>query len=74
MNGLEDEYGTAVTFYRFDADEPANQSVQKDLDLRGHPSAAILDANGQVVQRFFGVHPAEAIIPYLDTLSANNES
>ena len=68
MNGLKDEYGDTIEFYRLDANDPEMQQIQNDLDLRGHPSVAILDQNGAVIQRFFGVQPAEMIKPYLDAV------
>ena len=69
MNGLEAEYGEKIQFYRLDANNPDNQPIQNELNLRGHPSVAILDQNGNVVQQFFGVQPAEAIIPHLEAVS-----
>ena len=69
MNGLEAEYGEKIRFYRLDANDPDNQSIQNDLNLRGHPSVAILDQNGVVTQQFFGVQPTEALLPYLDAVS-----
>ena len=67
MNGLEEEY-QSINFYRFDANEPANQIIQNDLALRGHPSVALISENGEVVNRFFGSQPADLLKPILDQL------
>ena len=68
MNGLEDAYGDSIQFYRFNANDPDNQRLQNDLQLRGHPSVALVKANGDVSNRFFGSQPAELLRPVLDEL------
>jgi len=67
VNGLEEEY-PSINFYRFDANEPANQRIQNDLALRGHPSVALISKDGEVVNRFFGSQPAELLGSALDDL------
>ena len=69
MNGAEEEYGASVNFYRFDANEPVNQRLQNSLGLRGHPAVAIIDRDGEVVQRLFGVQPAERLTPLLNAIA-----
>ena len=68
MNGLEAEY-TSIQFYRFDANVAANQQIQNDLQLRGHPSVALISEDGEVVGRFFGSQPADLLRPALDELT-----
>lgn len=68
MNGLEKEYSSAVTFYRFDANAASNQRLQNSLQLRGHPSVALIDSDDEVVQRLFGVQQSEALKPMLESL------
>ena len=68
MNGLEDEYSGSINFYRFDANDPENQRVQNRLQLRGHPSVAVVKQNGDVSNRFFGSQPAELLRPVLEEL------
>lgn len=68
MNGLENEYGESINFYRFDANEPENQRLQNELQLRGHPSVALVQADGQVFNRYFGTQSAEELRPMLDIL------
>ena len=69
MNGAEEEYGASVNFYRFDANEPVNQRLQNSLGLRGHPAVAIIDRDGEVVQRLFGVQSAERLTPLLNAVA-----
>lgn len=68
MNGLEDEFGDSIKFYRFDANDPDNQRLQNDLQLRGHPSVALVKADGDVSNRFFGSQSAELLRPVLEEL------
>ena len=68
MNGVEEEYAS-INFYRFDANEPANQRLQNRLGLRGHPAVAIIDRNGEVTQRLFGTQSADVLTPLLEAAS-----
>jgi thioredoxin-like negative regulator of GroEL len=66
VNGLEAEYGEQMTFTRLNVDEPANQEIQQQYRLRGHPSVAIINANGEIVQTFVGVQSAETVRPIIE--------
>ena len=61
MDGLEAEFGDEVAFERLNAAEPAVLQLQQTYGLRGHPSVAILDANGSVTARYFGPETAEKL-------------
>lgn len=61
MDGLEAEFGADVTFERLNAAEAEVLQLQQTFGLRGHPSVAILDVNGAVVQRYFGPETAEKL-------------
>ena len=39
----------------------ARKLLQQTYGLRGHPSVAILDANGEVAARYFGPETAEKL-------------
>lgn len=71
MNGLETQYGSDINFYRFDANDPKNQQLQNALQLRGHPSVAMINRNEEVVQRLFGVQQEEALVSILESLLEN---
>lgn len=72
MHGLEAEYGDRVAFERLDVAQPENEQIQLRYDLRGHPTAVVLDPQGEVVARFFGVQPAADIRPALDRALENS--
>jgi hypothetical protein len=61
VNGLEEEFGATVEFYRLDAALPENGSLQQTYGVRGHPSVLILDSDGNVAARYFGVETAETL-------------
>ena len=61
MDGLEAEFGADVTFERLNAAEAEVLQLQQTFGLRGHPSVAILDVNGEVVARYFGPETAEKL-------------
>ncbi|MFZ1399463.1 MAG: hypothetical protein WAS33_21330 [Candidatus Promineifilaceae bacterium] len=61
MDGLEAEFGNEINFERLNAVEPAVLQLQQTYGLRGHPSVAILDADGVVIARYFGPETAEKL-------------
>jgi thioredoxin-like negative regulator of GroEL len=54
VDGLEKEFAGQITVARLDADEEENGQLQQQYGLRGHPTFAVLDRNGRVVQTFIG--------------------
>jgi hypothetical protein len=54
VDRLGEEFEDQVTIVQLNAGQPANAELQSQYDLRGHPSFAVLDGDGQVVQRLFG--------------------
>lgn len=54
VDRLREEFEDQVAVVQLNAGQMANAELQSQYDLRGHPSFAILDADGQVVQRLFG--------------------
>ncbi|MCA9949566.1 MAG: hypothetical protein KDE48_07975 [Anaerolineales bacterium] len=61
MNGLAEEFEGRATVVQLDANVLANERLQLTYGVRGHPSAVILDSEGQVTQRYFGVETAVAL-------------
>lgn len=61
MNGLETEFGKQIQFVRLDVGQPENARIQQTYGLRGHPSVAILDGNGQVAHLYFGPENADVL-------------
>lgn len=70
VNGLEIVYGSKVDFRALDASLPENLQIQAGYGLRGHPTFAVLDENGQVTASFIGPQEQavleEAITAVLD--------
>lgn len=61
VNGLEDEFATQINVVRLNAVESEVVALQSQFGLRGHPSFAILDESGAVVERYFGPQSAETL-------------
>jgi hypothetical protein len=70
VNGLETEFQGQVAFVRLNAAERDVESLQQQMGLRGHPSVGILDADNNVMERYFGGQAAETLRPILLSLSS----
>jgi hypothetical protein len=57
VNGLEEEFSGRVAVVQLDAALKGNAALQSQWGLRGHPTFALLDSNGEVVQTLFGSYP-----------------
>jgi thioredoxin-like negative regulator of GroEL len=68
VDGLEAEYGEQINFVRLNVEIPENERIQQGYGLRGHPSVAILDADGVMVQGVFGAETAVNLRTYLDQI------
>lgn len=69
MNGLETEFAGEINFVKLNVGRPENARIQQEYEMRGHPSAVILDRDGQVVQRYFGEETAETLRAMLNGLA-----
>jgi protein-disulfide isomerase-like protein with CxxC motif len=54
VNGLEAEFEGKVAAIQLNAAQEANERLQTQWGLRGHPTFAVIDANDNLVQQFFG--------------------
>lgn len=54
VNGLGEEFEGQIAVVQLNAGQRDNAELQSQLDLRGHPSFAVLDGDDRIVQRFFG--------------------
>lgn len=61
VDGLETDFGGKVDIFRLDAGMPENQQLMAQYDVFGHPAFAVIDAKGDVVERFIGAQPADAL-------------
>ncbi len=54
VHGLEAKYSAKIKFSYLDADDPATLDFQRTLGFRYQPEFYLLDANGQVLQKWVG--------------------
>ena len=61
VNGLEDAFAGEITVVRLNAIDGDNAALQSQYGLRGHPSFAIVDERGAVLERFLGPQSEETL-------------
>jgi hypothetical protein len=62
VNGLEDEFGRDIDFIRYNASDGEEGTRQFEaLNLPGHPSILLYDAEGREILRFIGI-PVETLL------------
>lgn len=61
VDRLEDELGGRLAVHRLDAAEAPVAALQAEWNIRGHPAFAVVDEQGQVVDRLFGPQSAEVL-------------
>ena len=54
VHGLEAKYFGKVKFSYLDADDPATMEFQRTLGFRSQPELYLLDASGNVLQKWIG--------------------
>ena len=67
VDGLKVEFAGKASALQLNAGQSGNEELQTRWGLRGHPSFAILDADGQVIERFFGPQPESQLRIALQT-------
>jgi len=61
VDGLESDFVGQAKVLQMDANETENAQLQQQYGLRGHPTFAVLDQNGRVVQTFIGPQTEEVL-------------
>ena len=61
VNGLEEEFSGELTVLQLNAAETENDQLMQEYGVRGHPSFAIVAANGSLLQTFFGPQTKEVL-------------
>ena len=70
VHGLEAEYGQKLDFVYYDIDAPESADAMRKYNFRVQPHFLLLDANGEVVQEWFGsVPPEQFVTAFEDTLA-----
>lgn len=68
VNGLADDYADTLNVYRLNAAEPDVLALQQQYGVRGHPSFALLDSDGMVMQRFLGPQDEQLLREAIEAL------
>lgn len=66
VDGLEQRYGSTISFVRVDAGERDARSVLESLRVRGHPVIIVFDNEGKESARFNGVVDEGTLAATLD--------
>lgn len=61
VNGLENEFANHASVIQLNADEAKNARLQQQYGMRGHPTFAVLDMNGQLAQTLIGPQTTEVL-------------
>ena len=61
VDGLESDFAGQARVLQLDANETKNAQLQQQYGLRGHPTFAVLNRNGRVVQTFIGPQTEEVL-------------
>lgn len=59
VHGLEAKYYGKINFAFLDIDDPATANFRTELGFRVQPEFYLIDAEGNVIQKWFGYVPAE---------------
>jgi hypothetical protein len=54
VHGLEDQYGDRMAFSYLDIDDPATTEFRSTLGFRYQPEFYLLDAQGNLIQKWIG--------------------
>ena len=68
VNGLENQYGEQIAFVYINREAPENQIIVKKYGIRSQPVFILLDAQGEMTQRFSGPVSEETLAKALQAL------
>lgn len=71
VHGLESEYGQQLDFVYYDIDAPESAEAMRKYNFRVQPHFLLLDANGEIVQEWFGTVPADTFVTAFEETLAN---
>lgn len=61
VNGLEKEFSNEAAVIQLNANEAENARLQQQYGMRGHPTFALLDMNGQLAQILIGPQTSDVL-------------
>lgn len=66
MNGLAQQYGDRIDFIDMDIDKPETDAPRQRFNMVQRSQYALIDPQGNIVQRWFGPLDAAQVAAYLD--------
>lgn len=66
MNGLAQRYGDRIDFIDMDIDKPETQPARQRFNMLQRSQYALIDPQGNVIQRWFGLLDEAQVAAYLD--------
>ena len=55
VHRLEQRYAGKIKFVYLDIDDPAVKQIMREMEIFGHPYFVLLDAQGEIVDEWYGV-------------------
>ncbi len=71
VHGLENEYGEQLDFVYYDIDAPESEGAMREYNFRVQPHFILLDADGEIIEEWFGSVPADQFVAAFDETLAN---
>ena len=71
VDGLKVEFAGTASVLQLNAGQSGNEELLTQWGLRGHPSFAVLDPDGQVIERFFGPQPEARLRQAIQTAASS---
>jgi thioredoxin-like negative regulator of GroEL len=68
VHGLEARYTGKIQFTYLDVDDPATSSIKQQLGYRVQPQFFLLDGQGKIVKKWFGVVSEEELVGAFEEL------
>ncbi|MBI5667546.1 MAG: hypothetical protein HZC41_06020 [Chloroflexi bacterium] len=66
MDGLAQQFGDRVDFIKLDIDKPETLGIRQQFNLVQRSQYALVDAQGNIVQRWFGFLDEAEVQQYLN--------
>ncbi len=70
VHRLEQRYAGKIRFVYLDTDDPAVRSVMREMNVLGHPYFVLLDAQGEIVDEWYGVVTEKQLTRAFDAMLA----
>ena len=71
MHGLENEYSQDLDFIYYNIDLPESKDAMQKYNFRVQPHFILLDAEGEILNEWFGSVPVEQFVTAFDEALAN---